>query len=102
MPCRGKTFSVDHSAPFSQAVRLPPWDLTGPLSEGPLPGFGLVMCRTVKPKLRVCPDTQSCGGVQTQAPSFCYGVSDNNPDTGLMTTQSTRGEISHEPRIECG
>ena len=78
MPCRGKTFSVDHSAPFSQAVRLPLWDWTGHLSEGPLPGFGLVMCRTVKPKLRVCPDTQSCAGVQTQTSSTSVGVSDSH------------------------
>ena len=54
---------------------VPRWRPT--LPEGPIPGFGLVMSRRVKPKLRVCPDTQSCGGVQTQAPGTSVGVSDS-------------------------
>src|SRR6266566_6000360 len=35
-----------------------------------------LMCRTMKPKLRGASATQSCGGVQTQAPSFSCGVTD--------------------------
>src|SRR5271157_5178000 len=36
-----------------------------------------LMGRTLKPKQRVCKDTLSCGGVQTQTPGFSYGVPDN-------------------------
>jgi hypothetical protein len=84
MPCLGETFSVEHNAPFSQAVRLPLWDWTGLLSEGPISGLGLVMCRTVKPKRKSA--LPSCGGVQIQAPSFSYGVSDV---PGIPKTQKT-------------
>ena len=74
MPCLGKTFSVDHTAPFSQAVRLPLWDWTGRLSDGLISGSGLVMCRTVKPKQKAI--FRVAVEYRHKSLTFSHGVSD--------------------------